>query len=228
MLKTSAIIFLQILIALQIFAEGPLVKGYVKGLNNDNKQESLPFANIHWLNTDIGVVADESGYFEIEKTSDQLTEIVVSFVGYQSDTVIVKDNNEIIEIILSQAGDLDEIVVSGKQDSRSLSAISALNVEVINTDGLQRLACCSLAESFETSATVDVGYTDAVTGAKQIQMLGLAGIYSQILTENQPSNRILASIYGLNYVPGPWLKSIKELLLLFRVMKVLPAKLISI
>jgi len=208
MLKTSAIIFLQILIALQIFAEGPLVKGYVKGLNNDNKQESLPFANIHWLNTDIGVVADESGYFEIEKTSDQLAEIVVSFVGYQSDTVIVKDNNEIIEIILSQAGDLDEIVVSGKQDSRSLSAISALNVEVINTDGLQRLACCSLAESFETSATVDVGYTDAVTGAKQIQMLGLAGIYSQILTENQPSNRILASIYGLNYVPGPWLKSI--------------------
>ncbi len=149
-----------------------------------------------------------SGYFEIERTSDQFSEIVVSFVGYKSDTVAVKDDNEIIEIVLSKAGDLDEIIVSGKQDPHSISAVNPLNVEVITSDGLQRLACCSLAESFETSATVDVGYTDAVTGAKQIQMLGLAGIYSQILTENQPSIRILASTYGLNYVPGPWLKSI--------------------
>jgi outer membrane receptor for ferrienterochelin and colicin len=120
----------------------------------------------------------------------------------------VNGNSDFLEIVLDRSAELDELVVTGKQDARSLSVINPLNVEVISSDGLQRLACCSLAESFETSATVDVGYTDAVTGAKQIQMLGLAGIYSQILTENQPSIRILASTYGLNYVPGPWLKSI--------------------
>jgi len=208
MLKRTAIALLLIFFIFQAFAQTSIIRGYVKGLTTENKKESLPYANIHWLDADLGVVADGSGYFEIEKTSDQFSKIVVSFVGYKSDTVAVKDDNEIFEIVLSKAGDLDEIIVSGKQDPHSISAVNPLNVEVITSDGLQRLACCSLAESFETSATVDVGYTDAVTGAKQIQMLGLAGIYSQILTENQPSIRILASTYGLNYVPGPWLKSI--------------------
>ncbi|MCD4732380.1 MAG: TonB-dependent receptor, partial [Bacteroidales bacterium] len=208
MLKIWTIVLLQVFFIFQVFAQNPLIKGYVQGVNNENKKEPLPYANIHWLDTDIGVVADSSGYFEIEQTTSQVREIVISFVGYKSDTLTIKDDKEIIEIILSIAGDLDEIVISSKQDARSISAINPLNIEVITSDGLQRLACCSLAESFETSATVDVGYTDAVTGAKQIQMLGLAGIYSQILTENQPSIRILAAPYGLNYVPGPWLKSI--------------------
>jgi len=208
MIKRLIIAFLQVFFLFQVFAQYPLIKGYVKGLNNENKKEPLPYANIHWLNTDIGVVADGSGYFELEKTNDQFNKIVVSYVGYYSDTVTVNEYNEIIEIVLTPAGNLDEIVVSGKQDPHSISALNPLNVEVITRDGLQRLACCSLAESFETSATVDVGYTDAVTGAKQIKMLGLAGIYSQMLTENQPSIRLLASTYGLNYVPGPWLKSI--------------------
>ncbi|MCD4695471.1 MAG: TonB-dependent receptor [Bacteroidales bacterium] len=208
MIKRLIIAFLQVFFLFQVFAQYPLIKGYVKGLNNENKKEPLPYANIHWLNTDIGVVADGSGYFELEKTNDQFNKIVVSYVGYYSDTVTVNEYNEIIEIVLTPAGNLDEIVVSGKQDPHSISALNPLNIEVITSDGLQRLACCSLAESFETSATVDVGYTDAVTGAKQIKMLGLAGIYSQMLTENQPSIRLLASTYGLNYVPGPWLKSI--------------------
>lgn len=208
MSKSLLFVLLQILFVFQVFAQSPIIKGYVNGLSIDNNKESLSFANIHWLNTEIGVVADESGYFELEKTNDQFTRIIVSFIGYNSDTINVANNNEVIEVILTRAGDLDEIVISSKQDPHSISTINPLNVEVITSDGLQRLACCSLAESFETSATVDVGYTDAVTGAKQIKMLGLAGIYSQILTENQASIRILASTYGLNYVPGPWMKSI--------------------
>ena len=208
MLTRPGIALLFILFSIQLFAQNPIIKGYVKGLNGENKKEPLPFATVQWLNTDVGAVADGSGYFELEKTDDQFNEIVISYVGYKSDTVAIADDNKIIEITLARAGDLDEIVVTGKQDARSISAINPINVEVITSDGLQRLACCSLAESFETSATVDVGYTDAVTGAKQIQMLGLAGIYCQILTENQPSIRLLASMYGLNYVPGPWLKSI--------------------
>ena len=227
MSKSLLFAFLQILLAFQIFAQSPVIRGYVKGLSADNKEESLPYANIHWLNTEIGVMADESGYFELKKTNDKFTKIVASFIGYKTDTILIKEGNLELEIILPRAVDLDEIVVSGKQDANFISTLNPLNVQVINSDGLQRLACCSLAESFETSATVDVGYTDAVTGAKQIQMLGLAGIYSQILTENQASIRILASTYGLNYVPGPWMNQLafrKEHLLLYRDMKVLPDK----
>jgi len=208
MLKSPGIALLLLFFSFQLFAQNPLVKGYVMGLNNDGKNEPLPFANVLWMNTEIGVVADESGYFELEKTNDKFIEIVVSFVGYAMDTVAISNDNEIVEVVLTRLGNLDEVVVSAKQDAHSLSAINPINVEVITSDGLQRLACCSMAESFETSATVDVGYTDAVTGAKQIQMLGLSGKYVQILTENQPSIRLLASTYGLNYVPGPWLKYI--------------------
>jgi len=183
-----------------------MIKGYVKGVVDDGSKKALPFANVHWLNTGIGVVADGEGYFELEKSNVDFNKLVVSFVGYASDTIEVGHSNQTIEALLSKAGDLDEVIVKGKQDAHSMSAINPINVELITSDGLQRLACCSMAESFETSATVDVGYTDAVTGAKQIQMLGLAGIYVQMLTENQPSIRLLASTYGLNYVPGPWLK----------------------
>jgi len=73
----------------------------------------------------------------------------------------------------------------------------------------KRTACCNLSESFENSATVDVSYSDAVTGAKQIQMLGLAGIYTQLLTENIPNMRGLATPWGLGYIPGSWMESIQ-------------------
>jgi outer membrane receptor protein involved in Fe transport len=74
---------------------------------------------------------------------------------------------------------------------------------------LRKAACCNLSESFETNASVDVNYTDAATGAKQIQLLGLAGNYTQILAENIPTMYGLATAYGLNYIPGPWMESIQ-------------------
>lgn len=71
------------------------------------------------------------------------------------------------------------------------------------------MACCNLAESFENSASVTVGYSDAITGAKQIKLLGLSGTYTQMLDENRPVMRGLASPFGLSYIPGQWLESIQ-------------------
>ena len=71
------------------------------------------------------------------------------------------------------------------------------------------MACCNLAESFENSASVTVGYSDAISGARQIKMLGLAGTYTQILDENRPIMRGLSAPYGLSYTPGMWLNSIQ-------------------
>ena len=80
---------------------------------------------------------------------------------------------------------------------------------MVTTGELQRAACCNLAESFETNASVDVSYSDAISGAKQIQLLGLSGIYSQVMTENVPLIRGLATSFGLNYIPGSWMESIQ-------------------
>ncbi|WP_233207777.1 TonB-dependent siderophore receptor [Siphonobacter sp. BAB-5405] len=73
---------------------------------------------------------------------------------------------------------------------------------------MAKAACCNLSESFETNASVSVNYGDAVTGAKQIQLLGLAGNYVQINTENIPNIRGLNTTFGLNYTPGTWISSI--------------------
>ncbi len=87
--------------------------------------------------------------------------------------------------------------------------MTPMNVEVITSHDLMKDACCNLSESFENSATVDVNFTDAVSGAKEIRMLGLDGIYTQIMIENIPSIRSLGNTFGLNYIPGPLMNSIQ-------------------
>ena len=85
----------------------------------------------------------------------------------------------------------------------------AENAAVIGREELFRAACCNLGESFTTNPSVDVNYSDAATGAKQIRLLGLSGTYVQMLTENLPNFRGAAAPYALDYVPGPWMKSIQ-------------------
>lgn len=104
---------------------------------------------------------------------------------------------------------LSAAVFTDSQKGNYLSKGKELRVEVISSAGLQKMACCNLAESFENSASVTVGYSDAVTGARQIRLLGLSGIYTQMLDENRPVMRGLASPFGLTYMPGQWLESIQ-------------------
>ena len=84
----------------------------------------------------------------------------------------------------------------------------ATNSELITAKELKRAACCNLGESFATNPSVDVNYSDAATGARQIRLLGLSGAYVQMLTENIPNFRGAAMPYGLGYIAGPWMQSI--------------------
>lgn len=104
---------------------------------------------------------------------------------------------------------LDAAVFVGRQDGNYLSKRTPIRTEVISSAGLHKMACCTLAESFENSASVTVGYSDAVTGARQIRLLGLSGVYTQMLDENRPVMRGLSVPFGLSYVPGQWLESIQ-------------------
>lgn len=102
---------------------------------------------------------------------------------------------------------LDELVVRSKGTSKL--NFGASNSELITAVELTRAACCNLGESFSTNPSVDVNYSDAATGAKQIRLLGLSGTYVQMLTENVPGFRGVASPYALDYLPGPWIQSIQ-------------------
>ena len=104
---------------------------------------------------------------------------------------------------------LQATVFQSRQSGNYLSKGSDIRAEVISSAGLRKLACCSLADSFENSASVTVGYSDAVTGARQIRLLGLDGSYTQMLDETRPVMRGLASPFGLSYIPGAWMESIQ-------------------
>ena len=104
---------------------------------------------------------------------------------------------------------LDAAVFVTRQNGNYLSKIKEVRTEVISSAGLQKMACCSLADSFENSASVTVGYSDATTGARQIRLLGLSGTYTQMLDEARPVMRGITAPFGLNYVPSPWLESIQ-------------------
>ena len=108
-----------------------------------------------------------------------------------------------------QIDTLDAAVTSSRSQGNSISRVKELRTEVVSSAGLMKMACCNLAESFENSASVTVGYSDATTGARQIRLLGLSGVYTQMLDENRPVMRGLSAPFGLSWVPGSWMESIQ-------------------
>jgi outer membrane receptor for ferrienterochelin and colicins len=181
------------------------VSGNVAYLN-EGKKEFVVGANVYWLNTSLGTTTDVKGEFVIDRTSIS-NKLVVSFVGFKNDTILVSSAK--VKVLLKSAVDLDEVNIVKRQKSTQISYLDPLKKETLGKPELQKAACCNLSESFETSPSVDVSFTDAVTGTKQIQMLGLAGPNVQITRENIPDVRGISSINGLTYVPGAWIESIQ-------------------
>ena len=102
---------------------------------------------------------------------------------------------------------LKEVVVKVTNGMKSKRRVD--NTDIIGQGQLIRAACCNLGESFTANPSVDVSYSDAATGARQIKLLGLSGTYVQMLTENIPNLRGASMPYSLGYVPGPWMQSIQ-------------------
>lgn len=183
----------------------------VSGTLLDAKTERpIAFANVFWQNTTAGTTTNSNGYFELPVLPEHKTNaLIVSYVGYHSDTILVGSTFALGKIKLRSSVELDVVEIEGRSDSKSISLMEPLIVENIGGAELRKAACCNLSESFETNATVDVNLTDAVSGAKRLQMLGLDGIYTQILFENMPYMRGLSAANGLGFVPGTWIESIQ-------------------
>jgi outer membrane receptor for ferrienterochelin and colicins len=180
----------------------------VKGSVIDQQGVPLGGASIYWYGTTNGTVSDGDGKFAIPVV-DNSTKLIVSFIGYTSDTLEISDLTQGLKVRLLADQQLDEVTVSERQRGEYISRIQTIQTQTITEKGLQKMPCCNLSESFENSATVDVGFTDAVSGAKQIKMLGLDGKYSQIMVEKRPGLRGLSSGFGLMYIPGSWMEGIQ-------------------
>ncbi|TNE80248.1 MAG: TonB-dependent receptor [Bacteroidetes bacterium] len=190
------------------WAEGQsdsILMGRVMTMEN-GEHVGLSFANVYWQGTTIGTSANEEGKFRMVR-HPEITKLVISYVGYVNDTVETAGKNH-IHIMLEASKALEEVTISEEKNATSISSLNNIKTEILSEKEFKKAACCNLSESFETNPTVEVSYSDALTGIKQIRMLGLSGIYAQTLVENMPFVHGLSAATGLTYIPGPFVESV--------------------
>lgn len=181
----------------------------LRGMVRDADNQPLVGASVYWAGTTIGASTDAQGAFLLHRVKGY-DRLVASYLGYVNDTIRVESAAERLDFVLRAEGvALEDVVVEGAMSGNFVKRDGIVKGEMISFAGLCKMACCNLAESFENSASVTVGYSDAISGARQIKMLGLAGTYTQILDENRPIMHGLSAPYGLSYTPGMWLNSIQ-------------------
>nr|WP_321226544.1 TonB-dependent receptor [uncultured Psychroserpens sp.] len=200
------IIYIIIMMPLLMFSQ-ETIEGIITEKVDGNKMFPLAGANVFWLDTSIGAVTDIDGKFSIPY-EPSYTKLVISYVGFKTDTITIT-KPKYIKHLLEATGDLDQIVLTARKRATSRSYMSAQNIMTISSDELLKAACCNLSESFETNPSIDVNFSDAVTGTRQIKMLGLTSKYILITTENIPSIRGASQAYGLSFIPGTWVESIQ-------------------
>ncbi len=180
--------------------------GLVIQRNDQGVEEPLPGANVRWEGTSTGTITRENGIFLIDRVagSDRL---IISYIGFKSDTILIT-NQTSLKVELQNLA-LEEVVIQGWKPTTGLDHTRGVNTVVMLEKELFKAACCNLSESFETNPSVDVSFTDAITGTRQIQMLGLSGPNTMISIENMPGVRGLASSQGIQFIPGTWINSIE-------------------
>ena len=201
-MKKITFLFISILCCTAIVSAQNIVGKVV-----DAQGKPLPGASVYWAETSVGVATDLEGNFSLYRVKDN-NALVATFLGYTNDTLRVEPKVREVEFKLNEGVTVDAVVVEGGLGNY-IRQDGLLKSENISFAGLCKMACCNLAESFENSASVTVGFSDAISGARQIKMLGLAGTYTQILDENRAIMRGLSAPYGLSYTPGMWLSSIQ-------------------
>lgn len=176
-----------------LFAGSALRAQELRGTVRDTENQPLAGAAVYWAGTTVGASADADGNFRIHRVKGY-DRLVATYLGYENDTLRMADGLDRADFALRADGlELETVTVDGSLSGNFIKRDGLLKNETISFAGLCKMACCNLAESFENSASVTVGYSDAISGARQIKMLGLAGTYTQILDENRPIMRGLSA-----------------------------------
>ncbi|MFY0715027.1 TonB-dependent receptor [Seonamhaeicola sp. NFXS20] len=183
------------------------ISGVILEANTQNKNIRLAGANVYWLGTEIGTVTNIDGEFTLQY-KQEYTKLVISYVGYKTDTLIITAPKT-IKHYLQPTDNLDAVTITSRKQATAKSYLKATNTFTVSSDELLKAACCNLSESFETNPSIDVNFADAITGTRQIKMLGLTSPYILIATENIPSIRGASQAFGLSFIPGTWVESIQ-------------------
>ena len=187
--------------------ESHKIKGKVTHQSGDTLAP-IPGAFVHWVDNESGVFTNDFGEFTIEH-HHEAPNLVASYATYISDTLLVKDMKSEIIFTLQDENEIKGAVIFAKRLTYGLSKLDPRTTTILGEREFQKAACCNLSESFENAPAIDVSFSDAVTGTKQIKMLGLDGFYTLIGREYMPSVRTLNSYYGLSHIPAAWVNGIQ-------------------
>lgn len=188
---------------------GATISGMIYEQTAKGDLEPLIGANVYLAETLEGTSTDMDGYFTFARPEEMKSELlVISYTGYANDTIDMTGQS-VVSVVMKTNFVMDEVEIVHKRKSTEVSFINPIKVQTIGEKELCKAACCNLSESFETNPSVDAHATDAVTGTKTIELLGLAGPYVQVTRENMPYIRGLAAVYGFSYTPGTWIESIQ-------------------
>ncbi|MBK8558189.1 MAG: TonB-dependent receptor [Lewinellaceae bacterium] len=180
----------------------------IYGIVTDENSELLIGASVYWADTNEGTVTNATGQFWLP-ARDTAATLAVKYVGYNPTSVQVMPGEDSLWVEITGITQLREVTVSEKNFDNKVSTIGVRNIESISSKELRKAPCCNLSESFETNGAVDLVYSNALTGIKEIQMLGLRGVYSQFMVENRPTLTGIATPFAFEYIPGTWLDGIQ-------------------
>jgi outer membrane receptor for ferrienterochelin and colicins len=179
----------------------------VQGRVNNASGEALQGAHLLWIGTQVGTTTDSLGQFALSTSGIREKIIVVSYVGYQTDTLSI-GNSVFLQISLQRSSELREVEIGGRRAGILISDQNPIKTEQITQAELSKAACCDLAGCFETQNTVQPQTTNVVTNAKELRILGLSGVYNQVLIDGFPMIQGLSYTYGISSVPGSLVENI--------------------
>ena len=182
--------------------------GNISYLNEENKSISLEGVSIYWLDSSVGVVSDENGFYSIP-FQESKNKLVFKMLGFNDDLIEIITLKKYNHVMIESSSKLDEVIISKRQKTIQKSYFKTQNITNVSSDELLKAACCNISESFETNPSIDVNYSNAVTGVKQVKMLGLESPYLLITEENIPMIRGASQVYGLSFIPGTWVESMQ-------------------
>jgi outer membrane receptor for ferrienterochelin and colicin len=192
------------LLLFPFFANAQTISGSI--LNE--KGEALIGASVYWAGTTIGSVSDVDGDFVINLAEGASNQLVASYVGYQPDTILVESVQDFVAFQLAATQSLGEVTVKGQRDGVTISDINPIKTEQINEIELGKAACCDLAGCFGTQTTVQPQTTNVITNSKELRILGLSGVYNQVLIDGFPLIQGSSYTYGISSIPGTLVQNI--------------------
>jgi len=208
MKKLRAIILLILsFYSLNIYSQN-IIEGQISYSNDLGENTPLIGVSIYWKDTSIGTLSDIDGKFKISKTN-LTNELIFKFLGFNDKLINVENQNFLNIIMTENENTLDEVIVNKKKKTLQKSYFKTQNITNVSSDELLKAACCNISESFETNPSIDVNYSNAITGVKQVKMLGLESPYLLITEENIPMIRGASQVYGLSFIPGTWVESMQ-------------------